>query len=746
MVNASAILRLPGDDPGEILRDGVAAMRTNFRQNISSVERALPPEYLTPIALLLTISFACLFGLLLHLTNVQDRLQQNREVELVENVTRSATRLADHDLRDYAVWNDAVVHLVDRFDLECARKSLGPYLVHGQGYELTAVTGASGAPLYIDASIADAEHSKLSSTLGPAFARSLTAVRSRADSDPLISGYSRQGDNIYLFAVSRIVPLSPSARVPRGPFRAMVIARKISPAYLNAILEDSNRPDFRLAFMPAGSSASVPVRSPEGDILGYLNWFPQKPGSTLRWQMLPAFLLVALISLLVASVIVRRGRRSLEALKLSERRAHHLATHDLLTGLPNRRLVQSEVQSRLDDGQPVCVLYMDLDGFKETNDVYGHVAGDALLNSVASRLRSLVSDDMLLARVGGDEFAIVAQSGEAEASSVARSILEGFASAFIVRDYNISLGVSIGISAVSSDEMATIGCDELLRRSDSAMYAAKANGRRSLQVYNPDLDEGRERRQQLETDLASAIASNEIALVYQPIVCAKLHSILCVEALARWKHPTFGLIPPDQFIPIAESSGQIVELGRAVLEAACTEVRDWGVDLAVNLSPAQFWDRDLPHTVAEVLQATAFPAERLELEVTEGYLMRRPEAAGEILKTIKSLGVRIALDDFGTGYASIGYLRQLGFDSIKIDRSFVAASISHERDANLARAIVSIGEALDLPVTAEGVETFAHAKLMQKAGCNRFQGWLFGRPMPAREMGSWLADQMRWAS
>jgi EAL domain-containing protein (putative c-di-GMP-specific phosphodiesterase class I) len=276
------------------------------------------------------------------------------------------------------------------------------------------------------------------------------------------------------------------------------------------------------------------------------------------------------------------------------------------------------------------------------------------------------------------------------------------------------------------------------------MYAAKANGKRAFHAYDPRLDAGRERRRQLESDLKAAIERNEIGLVYQPIVCARSHEVLCVEALARWKHPELGLIPPDQFIPIAESSGHIVELGRAILTSACREVRDWNVDLAVNLSPAQFWDRDLPRAVAEVLDATNFPAERLELEVTEGYLMRRPEAAGEILRSIASLGVRIALDDFGTGYASIGYLRELGFDSIKIDRSFVAASLLDERDANLARAIVSLGDALSLPVTAEGVETLGQAKLMQRAGCARLQGWLFGKPMPASEMGSWLLAQYRW--
>jgi EAL domain-containing protein (putative c-di-GMP-specific phosphodiesterase class I) len=330
---------------------------------------------------------------------------------------------------------------------------------------------------------------------------------------------------------------------------------------------------------------------------------------------------------------------------------------------------------------------------------------------------------------------------EEEAIEVARTILASFANAFSVGEYHVSLGISIGIAS----RQATTDADELVRRADSAMYAAKARGKHCLQLYSPALDAGRERRKQLETDLRTAIQEGGISIAYQSLVCARSRAIVGVEALARWEHPLFGPIPPDQFIPIAETSGLIVELGKSILTRACSEARHWSVDLAVNLSPAQFWDRSLAGAVSDVLEETGFPPERLELEITEGYLMRRPEAAAEILNRLKSLGVRIILDDFGTGFASIGYLQQLDFDGIKIDRSFVAASNSDSKAADLARAIIAIGDALDVPVTAEGVETLANASLMQAAGCARLQGWLFGRPMPAHEMDLWLADRSRLA-
>jgi len=284
-----------------------------------------------------------------------------------------------------------------------------------------------------------------------------------------------------------------------------------------------------------------------------------------------------------------------------------------------------------------------------------------------------------------------------------------------------------------------------VRRADAAMYAAKADGKHCLRAYTPEIDSGRELRKELERDLRIAVENDEIAVVFQPIVSAEDRQIVAVEALARWQHADHGEITPDRFIPIAEESGLIVALGRNVLTAACREARDWGVDLAVNLSPAQFWDRGLAGAIRDVLAETDFPADRLELEITEGYLLRRPEAAAAILSQLKHMGVRIALDDFGTGFASIGYLQRLGFDSIKIDRSFVAAAASHVKAADLVCAIVSMGEALDLQVTAEGVELEEQARLMRGAGCSRLQGWLFGRPMPGADMARWFAETRRIA-
>ena len=717
-------------------------MQIQLRRRLALIGRLLPAQYILPIALLLALSFGCLFGLLIHLTSVQDRMERRREVELVNQSIASAISLSDHDLRDYAVWDEAVFRLVRRFDRQWANDNLGPYLGGEQGYDYVFVLDGADRPVYQYSAGVQDRAFDAKAVLGTAFSLALDKVREGPEGgDPLIAGYSRSGGSIYIFSVSAIVPLTDRASLPSGRKHAIGIARKLDLDFYRRALDGMH--DLRLAFEQTvdDGRASAVLRSPSGAALATLHWSPATPGSTLRSQIFPAFLAIGFICLFVAGIIVSRGRKSLEALRFSESRAHHMARHDLLTGLPNRRAMKLALDSHFSNNTPVCLLYMDLDGFKETNDVYGHGAGDGLLKAVALRLSDYVPAPHILGRVGGDEFAVIMAADAAAAIEVAESILTAFSTAFSIGEYHVSLGVSIGIAATEP----MVDTDELVRRADSAMYAAKASGKHCLQLYSPALDAGRERRKQLETDLRTAIRDGGIRIVYQSLVCARTRAIVGVEALARWQHPLFGPIPPDQFIPIAESSGLIIELGRGILAAACREARDWSVDLAVNLSPAQFWDRGLASAIAGVLEETSFPPERLELEITEGYLMRRPEAAARILKQLKAIGVRISLDDFGTGFASIGYLQQLNFDGIKIDRSFVATSGSDPKSADLARAIIAIGDALDVPVTAEGVESIVHANLMQAAGCSRLQGWLFGKPMPAEEMGAWLADRSRLA-
>ena len=703
--------------------------------------RHLPTQYLVPIALLLAVSFGALFALLFHLTSVQDRMEREREIEVVRNSVDHAKQRAEFDIADYAKWDDAVIHLVLRFDPVWAGDNLGPYLGREQGNDYVLVFDGADRPLYAYHRGQLREDLDVTRELGPAFAASLALARERAASAaPVVTGYTKVGSAVYVYSVTSVRPLTGKVVLPSGRTTLMAIVRRVDGPFFHELSRDPSSPPLHMTHEPHAGELNVPIRTEAGQAIANLAWKPNVPGTALRKGIWPAFLGAVLLSLLIAGLILQRGRKALEALRLSESRAKHHAQHDLLTGLPNRRALHEQLQVQIDCNADATLLYLDLDGFKETNDVYGHGAGDELLRAAASRLHDILPEDCVLARVGGDEFAIVAP-GPAAGKQLAKNVLKAFSAPFTVGRFRVSLGVSVGIATNS----ARCDADELVRRADAAMYVAKSQGKHCFELYCPEIDAGRDVRRELEQDLQAAIERDEIQVVYQPIVAAGSQETLCVEALARWDHPRHGPIDPERFIPLAEESGLIVPLGHAVLARACRDAREWGVNLAVNLSPAQFWDRRLATAIEQVLQETGFPAERLELEITEGYLLRRPEAAARVLARLKSVGVRIALDDFGTGFASVGYLQKLGFDSIKIDRSFVAEAVTSPKAADLARAIVGIGNALHLPVTAEGVETLEQAALMTSAGCVRLQGWLFGRPVSCSAASSLIETKLKLA-
>ena len=716
-----------------------------MHDRLNRLKRYLPAQYLLPIVLLIGTSLSFIFVMILHLTNVQDRMERDREVEIVETAVKNAAEMVVHDLRDYAMWDEAVRHLVHRFDSGWADDNLGPYLGNTQGYSHVIVVDGRDRPIYAyvrgrrDLSVSDPR-----ALFGAAFSQSLRAVREMPGrSDPIVSGFSRSGGTLYIYSVASIVPLTSKVSLPQGRTHAMIVATEVNAAFLARMSAENHGLGFQLTSgaLPEGWR-QVSLTGGDGHAVAGLGWRTQKPGTALRQDIIPAFVIVSIVSLMAAGMILGRARRAVDALQLSETRAQHLAYHDTLTGLCNRRAMLDRLDACFGAGTPITLLYMDLDGFKETNDVYGHGAGDELLREATARFPLIGSDGELLARVGGDEFAMMLIGRDPdEAEALAAQIVEAFRAPFVVGGYGVALGISIGIAASRGGDHDT--AEKVIYRADAAMYAAKAAGKNCWRAYDPSLDTGRDTRKRIERDLRAAIQRDEIGVVFQPIVSARDHQIVCVEALARWSHAEHGMIAPDIFIPIAEQSGLIIALGRSVLASACSEALHWGVDVAVNLSPAQFWDRGLARTVRDVLDETGFAAHRLELEITESYLLRRPEAARDILEQLRNMGVRIALDDFGTGFASIGYLRRLSFDSIKIDKSFIAQAALRQKAADMARAIVAIGDALDLPVTAEGVETAEQAMIMRRAGCARLQGWLFGKPMPGPEMTAWLSDVHR---
>ncbi|WP_291624345.1 EAL domain-containing protein, partial [Bradyrhizobium sp.] len=418
-----------------------------------------------------------------------------------------------------------------------------------------------------------------------------------------------------------------------------------------------------------------------------------------------------------------------------EERITHLAHYDALTDLPNRAMFHEHLRQELaavGDGEQIAVHYIDIDEFKGVNDALGHLVGDELLKSVAANLRRCAGPADFVARLGGDEFAIV-QSAVRSSDQVDELVARVFATIrtpFDCMGHHLTTDASIGIALAPEHGTAL---DQILKNADMAMYAAKSAGRRTYRFFQPEMDAKVRERRQLEIDLRQAIAQRALEVYYQPCIGLKDDRITGCEALVRWRHPERGWVSPAEFIPIAEDTGLINEIGEWVLATACRDAAGWPDDirLAVNVSPVQFKSGTLALKIMAVLAASNLPASRLELEITEAVLIRDDDAALAILHQLRAIGVRIALDDFGTGYSSLSYLHRFPFDKIKIDRCFVDDIARPDGSASIVQAVVNLATARRMTTTAEGVETEEQQRLLRTLGCSEMQGYLFSAAKPA---------------
>ena len=432
----------------------------------------------------------------------------------------------------------------------------------------------------------------------------------------------------------------------------------------------------------------------------------------------------------------------------------HQAFHDNLTALANRALFKDRVDHALlrtkRHTPSVAVLFLDLDGFKEVNDSLGHAAGDRLLIQVGQRLVSCVRPSDTVARFGGDEFAVLIEdaSDDPELDTVAERILEELSQPFFVNDRELHVRGSMGIARMDPD---VDGVDQLLRNADLAMYRAKAASQGGFERYDPGMHTELVQRVQLEADLRRALETGELFLHYQPTFDLASGQITGAEALCRWNHPTRGLVPPTEFIPLAEASGLIRPLGAWVLREACKQAAAWQranprrdkpLTLSVNLSGKQLQHTQVIEDVAQALRDSGLPAKSLVLEMTESVLMDDSETVLDILRQLKQLGARLAIDDFGTGYSSLSYLHRFPVDILKIDRSFVERLSRTSDNAELARTVVRLGQSLQLQTVAEGVEDSAQFLTLRRMGCNIGQGYYFGRPMETQDMERLLNDEL----
>ncbi len=428
-----------------------------------------------------------------------------------------------------------------------------------------------------------------------------------------------------------------------------------------------------------------------------------------------------------------------------------MALHDSLTGLANRNLLQQ----RLDEAmrmaarmkKKISVMFLDLDGFKPVNDMYGHATGDKLLRVVANRLEKSARETDTVARIGGDEFAIISTNinREQDVTKAAQRVLDSVREPIIIEGNSHQIGTSIGISFYPLDSKDP---DELFRMADVALYQAKYSGKNDFRLYNPEMDAKSKKDKQIEIDLEKAIRNDELLLHYQPLLSTIDDSITGAEALIRWQHPEKGMIPPFAFIPIAENSDLMLTLGQKILEMACEQAKIWqdrnmpGFRVCVNISARQFQSKDFVDTVKGALKKAQLNPNKLELEITEGMVIGDTDAVARKLEILAGLGISLAIDDFGTGYSSLAYLKRFPVHQLKIDRSFINDITEDHDDAAITDAVIRLGHSLGLQVVAEGVETMEQAQILRQKGCDVLQGYFFSKPVPAHEFEQWVRDHM----
>ncbi|MBB4480396.1 putative bifunctional diguanylate cyclase/phosphodiesterase [Rhizobium etli] len=647
-------------------------------------------------------------------------------------------------LDDYAAWDDAAANVYAPDGMDWTVSNYGEMSVNSSLFDMAIVIDDAR-----NAIIAYRDGKPMEEPLADFFAPSLwkllDTVKAAGPADrPQAVGFIRTKRGIAASGVALVRQKSGALDVPAGQHRYLIFARHLDDERVSALGQTYVIGGLRLAPPSFEAEYLVPIVDPMGATLGKLVWTSRAPGNIAYAQVRPmvieALALVGLFFVVLLAIGWLAGRR----LKAEENRAREEALRDRLSGLSNRdglglavdRFVAEARQSK----RNVLLLYLDLDGFKEVNDSYGHGTGDQLIRAVAAGLKVLIPQGAVLARIGGDEFAIAFLSdGEnAAALQLSEQILDFLVDPLEIGRRVVVVGASIGIAMSPA---GAIDREELVRRSDLAMYKAKEAGRARMTLYDPSMDADREQRNALELDLRIAIESGDLTLAYQPLVNAATQALTGVEALVRWNRPGHGPVSPEIFIPIAETSGLIESLGLFVLRKACETAKQWPeLNVSVNVSPGQFRNPAFTDYVRYVLKQTEIEASRITLEITEGYMIQNPQRTRQSIERLKGLGVKVALDDFGSGFSSIGYLRQFGFDRIKIDRSLVMGVNEDKRQREMLQATVALARSLDIPVTAEGIETEGQAVAMRLFGCDCLQGYLFGKPMVAERITDMLNE------
>jgi diguanylate cyclase (GGDEF)-like protein len=711
-----------------------------------------------PIGGIVAVAIVCVVIAVLTSARRADEVSLNREQLLLqEAVVVKGTHLL-RVLESAAATPQATAKLRNAFDPQWADRRVGKWLQSYYGLDIVVIVDGGDRIKY---SLFRSPGDAVAGDLGEQIKSSLDLLRGRLDAvpehavavnarqDPAKPGRSTALIQRFLDrpAIVSAVAVGAETDLAAGNAQAPIVfsVRFIDGTLLHEIGDRLQLTRLRRIDDPAPPAGehAIEFADAQGNAIARFAWQPTRPGGTIVSSVLP-FIAVALGGFaLLVGLILRYMRRAAEEIRAGESQLRHLALHDPVCGLPNRIYFGERLETVINDvragGPTAAVFYIDLDHFKDVNDTLGHHIGDELILNVTQRLSRIMRGEDLVARLGGDEFAIIThcESDSYSLQAIAGRIIAAVCAPYMISGHNIIIGASIGIAAI--DRRARDSAD-ILRYADMALYRAKNEGRNRACIYDAAMDADLSNRKLLEGDLLHAIKNDGLKAAYQPIMNSSGEKIVGVEALARWNHPTIGEIPPSQFIPIAEHSGLIIDLGEWMLRRACLDGRAWpNLTVAVNVSPLQFRRSDFVEVVERILAETDFDANRLELELTESTLLGNLDTAELSMLRLKAIGVRFALDDFGTGYSSLLYLRRFPFDKLKIDSSFVRSIEKAPDAAAIVHAVVSLGRGLGMKVTAEGVETAEQQLFLRAAGVHSMQGYRFGKPGTASDINARLA-------
>ncbi|RUT34938.1 bifunctional diguanylate cyclase/phosphodiesterase [Arsenicitalea aurantiaca] len=705
---------------------------------------------LAPLVATLLATAIVVIGFALWSADEVDARSASRQTRVVANAISENLRSIPHGQESFALWDQAVGYTRLGFDREWVHANLGVWMHGYLGHDRILVLDDNDIAIYASARGVEIAPEEIADELlivrqhAQLLRRMLlngAQERPRSNEDTVLPHIVDIVDLAGQPGVLSVMPIRSDTRtIPQvsGSEYFLVSFVSFDAAFAGRLSAQYmlDAPRFSQAEEAGADRAAYPVRNASGRFVTFLNWTLYRPGTIMLQQTGPVLAIAFLVATAIVFLLIDRLRRTSQALERGRRQAHHEASHDPLTGLPNRayfdRVLSRSLLAEPPEGETLVVLLLDLDRFKQVNDTLGHQAGDDLIRAVGQRLAELVASEDMIARLGGDEFAIIHRSvgGVEGALSLADAVIAAVGRPFEVLGSEAFVGVSIGIAA--ADEPG-IDRRELTRRADIALYEAKGAGRGQAVIYAEAMNDVLQDRQTIEAELREALRdTDQLRVEFQPLF-NRVGGVVCgAEALARWSNPRLGTVSPARFIPVAESAGLIDELGEVVLRAACEMGAQWpGMTIAVNISPTQLRRPDFPDRVLSLLAETGMAPADLELEITESILIEDDPATTAALGRFRSAGIQIALDDFGTGYSSLNYLKRYPVDRIKIDRSFVSQLSADGVSNAIVQAIISLAHAMDIAVTAEGVETHVQLAALTRMQCNIFQGYLLSPPLAA---------------